>query len=135
MSAEAELQRTVVATLRTAAPVAAFVGTRTYDRIPEPKEAPYPFIHYGETQVIDDDTDCGESVEIFVTLHVWSNAVGGMEARQIAAAVRSVLHRQPLTLAPPYILTEIEHRDTRVFPDTDKTLTHGVVTLRALVEG
>lgn len=133
MSAEAELQRTVVATLRAAAPVASFVGTRVYDRIPE--QAPYPFVHFGETQALDDDTDCGGSAEIFVTLHVWSNAVGAVEARQIVSAVRAALHRQPLTLAAPYALTEIEHRDTRVFADTDKTLTHGVVTLRALVEG
>jgi hypothetical protein len=133
MSAETAVQDAVVATLRASAPVAALVEARVYDRIPD--KAPYPFIHFGETQAIEDDTDCGGSAEVFVTLHVWSNAVGAVQARLIAAAVRAALHRQPLTLAAPYGLTEIEHRDTRVFADTDKTLTHGVVTLRALVEG
>lgn len=133
MSAEAELQRAIVATLRAASPVAGFVGARVFDRVPA--DAAYPFVHIGETQAIEDDTDCGGSVEIFVTLHVWSNAVGAVQARQVASAVRAALHRQALTLQGGYALTEIEHRDSRVFPDSDPTLSHGVVVFRALVEG
>lgn len=133
MSAEIAIQKAVVAALKAAAPVAALVGTRVYDRIPEP--AAYPYVNVGEIQALDDDTDCGPSLEIFMTLHAWSNAFGAVQARDLAAKVRAALHRQALTLDTPHVLTEGEITDVRVFPDPNPALTHAVITYRALVEG
>lgn len=133
MSAELAIQKAVVAALKAAAPVSALVGARVFDRVPP--DAAYPYVNVGEIQLLPEDTDCGESAEVFVTIHVWSNTPGAVQARDLAAKVRAALHRQALTLDDPHVLTEGEITDVRVFADPNPTLTHGVITYRALVEG
>lgn len=127
------LQGALVATLRGDSAVAAMVAQRVYDQAPD--NVAYPYIGIGEIQTIDDGAGCIEdAVEIFVTLHVWSRAVGRPEAHRIGGAVRAALHLADLNLGADLDLVELQYRDTRVFTDADGRTAHGVLTFRALVD-
>lgn len=123
------LQKAVVAALR--ADVTAVSG-RVYDHVPADATAPY--IAVGDWQTLDASVECVDSTEIIADLHVWSRgAVGQVEAKEIASAVRASLHGADLTL-DDFALVEILHRDTRMLRDPDGISTHAVVTFRALVD-
>lgn len=127
------LQDAMVATLKANAAVAAIVGARIYDRVPD--KAPLPLVDIGEIQVIADDADCLEgSSEVYATLHAWSRSVGAVECRRLAAAVVAALHLAALDLGVDWRLVDIRHHDTRVFTDADGLTSHGVVTFRALID-
>lgn len=127
------LQDAIVATLRATPAVTALIGGRFFDRAPD--DTAFPHAEIGEVQVLDDGADCLEdAAEIFVTLHVWSRAVGAVEARQITGAIRAALHLATLDLGADWALVEIGHRDTRTFDDGDGKTTHGVMTFRALID-
>lgn len=142
MSAELALQGAIVSTLYADAALLALTGPRkpsaatleakVYDRV-QPDTA-YPYVSIGEIQALDDGTPCIDGLEVFATLHVWSNKPGKVEAARIVHAVRAALHDKPLSLDEPYRLVLIEHQDTRIFDDPTPLITHGVMTFRALIE-
>ncbi|NNM75057.1 DUF3168 domain-containing protein [Enterovirga aerilata] len=131
MSAELALQGAVVTALKAASTVTAVVGQRVYDRVPA--AAPMPYVHFRSVQAVDDGSDQIDALEVYVDLDVWSTAVGKPEAARAAEAVRRALHHQALTLAEPWGLLEIEHRDTNI-GDEDGLLVRARMTFRALVE-
>lgn len=108
------------------------VSGRVYDR--PPQAVVFPYIGLGEWQTIDDSADCIDGVEIFGTLHVWSRAVGQVEAKAVASEVRSSLHEAELDLGPGWHFHLIEHRSTNYLSDPDGVTTHAVITFRALID-
>lgn len=107
------------------------VAGRVYDRIPA--TATFPYFNIGDIQTISDGVDCLDATEVYVTLHIWSRAVGQVEARRLAAAARSALHGWLPTLTG-FRVVEHEHRDTRTLDDPDGITSHGVMTFRALID-
>ncbi|ACL57569.1 DUF3168 domain-containing protein [Methylobacterium nodulans] len=130
MSAELALQGALVAALKTS-PAGAAVSGRVYDRIPAKTDLPY--LHLRSFQAVDDRADCVEGLEVYADLDVWSDAVGKPEASRIAGLVRDALHLAPLTLAAPWVLLEIEHRDTTT-DGSEPLLVRARLSFRALVE-
>ena len=108
------------------------VDERVYDR--PPQGVVFPYISLGEWQTIDDSADCIDGVEIFGTLHVWSQAVGQVEAKVVASEVRTCLHGAELDLGPAWQFHLIEHRTTNVLADPDGVTTHAAITFRALID-
>lgn len=108
------------------------VAKRVYDRPPQAVE--FPYIGMGEVQIVDDSADCIDGVEAFITLHVWSRAVGQVEAKQVASEVHSSLHGAELDLGPAWHFHLIEHRSTNYLSDPDGVTTHAVITFRALID-
>ena len=123
-----ELQRAIVAKVK--ADVAG-LQNRVFDRVPD--NAPFPMMTMGEMQVLEDSAQCIEATETSITLHVWSRAVGQVEAKQIAASVRGALHEAELDL-DPFALVEIRHRSTRYLNDPDGLTTHAVLEFAALID-
>ncbi len=107
------------------------VQDRVYDRVPA--TAIFPYLEIGEIQTISDGADCLDSTEVFVTLHVWSRAVGQVEARRLAAAARTALHGW-LPALEGFRVVEHEHRDTRTLDDPDGVTSHAVLSFRALID-
>lgn len=105
------------------------VSNRVFDRVPA--DVVFPYIELGEFQTLDDGAQCHDGQEVYVTLHVWSRAVGQVEVKTIGAAVRGALHEAELTLAGWQFL-EIAHQDTRYLKDPDGLTSHAVLTFRAL---
>lgn len=126
------LQGAIVAALKADTDVSALVAGRVYDAVPD--DATYPLIKIGEIQVLDDGADGIASVEVFVTLHAWSQAVGAVECRRLAGAMRQCLHQAPLDVGDDWQLIDMLHRQSRVFVDADGVTQHGVVTFRALMD-
>lgn len=108
------------------------VAGRVYDQ--PPQAVAFPYIGLGEWQTVDDSADCIDSVEIFLTLHAWSRAVGQVEAKAVASEVRSSLHGAELDLGAAWQFHLIEHRSTNVLADPDGVTTHAVITFRALID-
>lgn len=131
-SPDLELQGAIVARLRSYAPLTALVGQRSYDRPPD--NAPMPYVDIGEAYCLRADAECVDAQEVRLTLHAWSAYAGGfMEVKQIADAVVSALHQQPMTLATNRLIS-ISHRLTRTFRDGDTTTSHAVIEFVAFTE-
>lgn len=127
-----ELQGAIVARLHARAALTAIVAQRIYDR--PPTSAPFPYVEYGESQVIRDDVGCLKSNLIYVTIHAWSQYSGGFkELKETIHEVVEALDEAPLVL-PSHRLISITRQDTRHFKDPDEVTTHGVVEFVARVE-
>lgn len=81
------LQAAIYAALRAA--LADEIGV--YDRVPLDKAgkvtAAFPYVHIGEDQIVSDKDQCLDPSTAYATVHVWSRAVGKVEAKTIMAAV------------------------------------------------
>ncbi|PZU95623.1 MAG: DUF3168 domain-containing protein [Chelatococcus sp.] len=122
------LQRAVNLRLRAAVPA---VSNRVFDEVPQ--DVAFPHIAIGDFQTVDDGAQCHDGLEVFATLHVWSRAVGQVESKTIAGAVRAALHEAELDLGTDWQFLEIAHQDTRHLKDPDGRTAHAVVTFRALI--
>ncbi|HWA22328.1 MAG TPA: DUF3168 domain-containing protein [Caulobacterales bacterium] len=130
------LQKAIVAALR-AGPelIEQFRGAtpRVYDSIPNP--AVFPYIQVGEDQTLNDGEDDGECLagsEVFCTIHVWSRAVGKVEAKLICGAIREALSATLAVEGQRVVVSQF--RDVRILTDPDGLTAHGVYTHRFLLE-
>jgi hypothetical protein len=128
------MQKAVVARLKATAGVTALVGQRIYDRVPQ--DATFPYVEIGDFQSVDDSAPpCVDGCEVFIEIQVWSRAVGQVEAKQIASAVRAALNNHTPTLDDPHAAVgPIEHRDTRSVGAGDGLTTRMIVNFRAFAD-
>lgn len=125
------LQAAIVQALKNTSGVAALVGERVYDRVPE--GARYPYISLGPEQALQDDAECVEGYEIFQQIDVWSAEPGFPETKRICAAVHAALHEADLAVAG-FTCHEITHETTNTLRDADGLTSHGAMTFRALID-
>jgi hypothetical protein len=113
------------------------IASRVYDtvatNIAGEVTATFPYLQIGDDQVLPDDAECVDGSEIYVSVHVWSRAVGWLEAKKIAGQVRDALHLASLTITG-HNLIEIRFRDARLLRDPDGKTRHIAMTFRALTE-
>lgn len=130
---QAELQKLLYDTLRATAPVMALLGG-VYDRVPtDPWKGKTAYVSFGPSDVVDDGADCINAGVHSFQLDVWSKAVGQVEAKRAVDLIFKALHEQQLALTD-HALAEIRVDFRRVFPDRDPLITHGVVSVTALIE-
>ena len=96
-------------------------------------KAAFPYLQLGEVQVIGDFADCVDGSEVFFDVHVWSQAVGYPECKQLASIVRATLHEAELEL-DGFNVVDIQFQDTRYIRDPDGITSHAVVNFRALID-
>lgn len=105
-------------------------NVRIYDMAP-PIDAPFPHILIGDDDIIGDDTECGSSSEVAVTVHVYAREATPSQSRAkvklIAGAVRTALTRQ-LTLEG-HVCDDWIYDDTQHMTDPDRLTAHSVVRL------
>lgn len=130
------LQRAVHAALKAAAGVTDRIGgadkPRIYDRVPDGARADFPYLTIGDDDVID-DTHCDAAFECFVKVHIWTRAVGRIEAKELFAPIRDAIDTDDFTVAG-FVVTEHEFRTSRAFPDADGLTTHGIIEFRLLLD-
>lgn len=107
------------------------LGGRVFDQVQA--DVALPYLEIGEFHTLDDGAQCIDAVEVFATLHVWSRAVGQVEVKTLASAVRGALHEAELDLGAAWQFLEIAHQDTRYLKDPDGLTSHAVLTFRSLV--
>ncbi|ORE94046.1 hypothetical protein ATO13_08231 [Stappia sp. 22II-S9-Z10] len=82
---------------------------------------------------------CGQWLETFIDVHVWSETVGMPQAMRIMAAVRSALHSADLDFDsegdPVGAVQSFQHQSSRVMRGRDPKVTHGIITFRAFLSG
>jgi hypothetical protein len=104
---------------------------RAYDRVP--KVPVFPYITIPEGQFLDDGDTCeGNRYEVFVDLQVWSRAVGNVEAKKIAGALRAAM-LAGLTV-PLWTVTSIQCTSIDHLNDPDGLTSRARVSLRFLIE-
>lgn len=130
------VQAAVYAALTTSpALIAIFGGTpRVFDRVPldvagKVDKAAFPYVALGEDQVTSEADACHDASSIFVTLHVWSRAVGKVEAKTIMAAVCEAMDVK-LPVAGFGVIGHAVETGPQHLTDVDGLTSHSVVTFR-----
>jgi len=129
----------VMTAIRTAmladASIAALVGTRVYDTVPE--KAAMPCMTIGDTGYIDSSTSSSEAQDMEIDVHCWdmpsdkANAKNTADVRALMGHVRRVFHDLALAVSGRNVLV---CRVTRAMPViADANEIHGVVTIRVLI--
>lgn len=106
-------------------------GGRIYDRVPAKVE--FPYVTISDEQIVDFGDGCAEDmVEVFVDIHVWSRAVGRVEAKTVGAAIRFSLKNSLSVEGFAVILHEFQ--TARSFLDADGLTSHAVLTYRFVLQ-
>lgn len=122
-----ELQKALVDALK-AAP--ALAGGNIYDSVPASNL--YPRVTLGDEQTIDHGNSCSDGWEVYADVHVWSQAVGKVEAKQIMA--QAVPRLLALSSLPGFTILACELDGHRIFTQPDGLTTHGVITIRYVID-
>ncbi|WP_299514835.1 DUF3168 domain-containing protein [uncultured Rummeliibacillus sp.] len=97
-----------------------------------PADIPYPYIVIGEPRTDPFTVKNSDIVDVFITLHIWSNYKGKKEAYDILTACHEAfLIKLDIT---GYTVNNTSWSDARVFDDIDGVLRHGVLTLKFNLE-
>jgi hypothetical protein len=132
-----DLQGAVVKALKADAGVKAIVGAGVFDTVArKPDGSPnvaFPYIALGDMQMLPELAECTNAATNFVTLHLWSRAVGFPEVKQLGAAVIKALHDTTLTLASGS-LQSLLLNSSRYLRDPDGLTSHAVLTFEALTD-
>ena len=131
MSSEAEFQKFIFSVLTSDAELAAIIGDRVYDDVPE--GAQFPYVSFGPHDVNEDDAGCIVAGEHSLQLDVWSREVGSVQAKQIVSKIKSILHDNDGEMTVN-ALASVRVTNRRVFRDPDGNTTHGVLNITALIE-
>ena len=85
-----ELQKAIYQILAASLPLAAIVGARIYDEVPQ--GASFPYIVLGDDDLKPWDLDCKLGFEALITVHAFSRYKGRKEAKEIGAKIYDLLH-------------------------------------------
>ena len=104
-----------------------------YDRVPldvaGKVAAAFPYVHIGEDHIVADTDQCHDAFDAFAVVHVWSRAVGKVEAKTIMGLVVAAL-AQNLAMTGFQILTWACVEGPKHMTDLDGLTSHSVVTFR-----
>lgn len=106
-------------------------GGRVYDRVPD--GAVFPYATIADDTLGDASNTCFTQDEAFVSIHVWSRAVGHVEVKQQAALVRGALDTE-IAMEVPFKAAIGEWDSTRYPPSEDALTAHAVLTFRYLIQ-
>lgn len=133
MSASVALSDAVITALRASPAVAVLIGGRVYDQAPRAPE--FPYITMGPSFATRDDADCIPGRDETLQVDIWARDDGRRwPCRRLVDVVAAALHGLDADLGP-YALVSLEVTDQRVLDDPDGITRHGVVEIRAMIEG
>lgn len=122
------MQGAIDGLLRNDTGVNALAGARVYDLVPP--DTAFPYIAFGNSQHLQQDSTCITGAEVFQDVHVWTRSIGGYaDCKRLCDAVIAALHG--VTATKNGLSFEIEHRTTNTFRDGDGLTAHGALSFRA----
>jgi len=95
-------------------------------------DEPTPFVDLADSLEIDWSTKSFTGAEYLIRMHIFADTTDIV--LQIAERIRTLLHRQELTVTGKNFV-DMHHEDTEILIDKDETTLHGIVSFRALVQG
>ena len=130
-SASLALQTAVYTALTGDAALTALVDA-VYDHVPE--DAALPYVQIGDGSVSPFTAGGLDGEEHQLTCHVWTQAHGLTQAKQIMAAVREVLDGADLSLGGAHLVL-LDFTFADILRDPEGGTQHGVLQFRALTQG
>lgn len=122
------LQVAVIAALKACGSAAA---DRVYDRVPANRT--FPYIVFGNVQIISELIENFSGAEVYVTIDVWSQEPGKTETQQIGKAVISALDDVDLSNNDVSVKSCLLD-NAQYVPDPDGLTTHGILTFHILTD-
>ena len=131
------MQAALFGALTTSAAVAALIGNDALTNLPriydQPPDSPvFPYATIADAHVVDDWAEGIEGSQIYSDVHVWSRAVGHVEAKKICSAVRAAMCQ--LLVLVGHRVVVLEYVGTRHLTDPDGVTSHSIVTVRYSTE-
>jgi hypothetical protein len=132
MNASLALQAAIRDRLLAHAPLAALIGAnRVFDHVPQGTAEPY--VAFAETETRDWSTQTHEGHEHFVTLNVWTRALGRKGTLDIVNEIDAALDGAALTLTD-HRLVSLRTNFWTAAAARDGERYRGVIRLRATTE-
>lgn len=129
MGISSDLQRVIVARLKAAVPS---VEGRVYDG---PDEAAImPHITIGGSQVINDDAECIDAREEYLTIHIWASLMPDQNAAKVVRDEIIAAFRRYIPSATSLAMSEIWVQDMGLEPDPQAAAVHGRMVIAARIE-
>ncbi len=127
-------QAAVVTALRGDAGLAALVGVRVYDDVPD--AALFPYISLGPEDWQPFEAACLDGAEGNMQIDVWSRSVGRVECKAIVERVAHILNTDDVLPVPGggYRVTSLQVTMAQVMSDQAARSRHGVVQVQMTVE-
>jgi hypothetical protein len=129
------LKVALVSRLRANSSLEAIVGNRIYDRVLSNPAPSFPYLRYDVSDAVADDVgEAGCNTRrwvVNVDVHVWSRAVGRVEADNVAGLVRACL--DAITSVTGFKLRYNQFRQVRTLDDPDGVTTHAIVSSEFLL--
>lgn len=130
MIASYELQTAIFTLLQADAPLAALVGDRVFDDVPDNQDV-FPYVNIGEDTLNQWDNDSDAGFSATVSIHTWSRYKGRKETKQVQGAIYDALHNASLPITG-YNAILIQQRSEQSFVDPDGKTRHGVQIFNVL---
>ncbi|WLB43021.1 DUF3168 domain-containing protein [Bradyrhizobium ottawaense] len=127
----ADLRATIEAKLRADPALAALIGDRIFDRVPNKPD--YPLVTIGNMQVIPESADGVDAAETAVTIHVWDQFKHADKSRKVGGAVINALHDEGLTTADSGTQSVLLE-SANYIRDPDGVTNHAVLTFSILTD-
>ncbi|WP_426429064.1 DUF3168 domain-containing protein [Staphylococcus equorum] len=105
--------------------VSKYVDDRVFDYVQ--KDAVYPYIIVGETNVTNDESSTNMTEDVAVTLHVYSQTVNRHEATHLLKILGYLLNREIELKDYEFKRSRID--DQQVIIDIDQYTKHGILRL------
>lgn len=125
VSVESDLYNGIYNKLKSNPIVQNQLGGRVFDCVQ--KDAVYPYIIVGETNVTNNESSSSMTEDVAVTLHVYSQAVNAHESRKLVQFLGLVLNRPIELEGYNFIRSRID--DQQVIMDIDQYTKHGILRL------
>ncbi len=129
LSASWALQKAVHAALVNDAALSSLVGGRVFDR--PPADVTFPYVTLGDTQVTS--AEGGEAAIHKLTLVAWSRNNGRREAKEMLAAIFTVLNEAPLALTG-HKLVNLQFTEASLSYASQADALRGEISFRAYTE-
>lgn len=131
-SATWALQKAVFTALSGSASLSSLIGAgKIYDDVP--RDADFPYLTFGQSQVRDWSTASDTGHEHIFTLHVWSRENGRREVQEVMGVLEEVLHDTELML-DGHRLINLRHEFAESRRELDGDTYRGIIRYRAVTE-
>ena len=111
--------------------VASLVDDRILDKIPNTPV--FPYVSFGEFQMLPELGEGTDAAQSFVTLHTWDRFKSSRATKGLARAIIAALHDQDIAIDGGAVQSLLLD-SSRVLPDPDGLTSHGVLTFQILTD-
>ena len=99
-----------------------------------PENEPYPYVVMGEISAKDWSDKFEDGMEVYSTIHVWSQYHGRKEADQMSDGILQALTSSSLDLAPNFRAALDRLDSYNLLVDLDGKTRHGILRFKYLIE-